>query len=220
MPARRNNVPSRRVGHRVVHMLAAELTGVRKHRWNEERFIVFQTVILQCARHVTSSGVIWRRINCRLDAWEAGDFEMLAEDTTRTCAQYLSTRRGEDTPEHRDKILHRLVLRGKIRSDVRWRGDKGEVFQLGEICPNTGKPVLEVICLNYPDACSLMASNLEAYGGKSPVFVLVDITDKAVASAARHLLGAAGPVGTDLVSLQHWLLQFGTASAGLWNIVG
>ena len=97
MPTRRYNVPRRIVGHHFVHVLAVLLTRVWQRRWNSERFIVFQTVILQCNRHVTGSGTIWRRINHRLDYWEAGDFEMMAEDTALNCAHYLFTSRGEDT---------------------------------------------------------------------------------------------------------------------------
>ena len=33
-------------------------------------------------------------------------------------------------------------------------------------------------------------------------------------------MGGAGPVGTDSVSLQHWLLCFGADSGELWMIVG
>ena len=66
---------------------------------------------------------------------------MLAEYTARTCAQYLSTSRGEDTLEHRAKIFHSLVIRGKLRSSVRWitNRDKCGVFQPGDIFPKTCK---------------------------------------------------------------------------------
>ena len=65
----------------------------------------------------------------------------------RTCAQYLSTRRGKDTLEHQEKISHSLVFQGKLQSSVRWITDreKGGVFQTGDICPKSGKPVLEVL---------------------------------------------------------------------------
>ena len=39
---------------------------------------------------------------------------MLMEDTERTCAQYLSTSRGEDSLDNRAKIYHSLVLRVKL----------------------------------------------------------------------------------------------------------
>ena len=51
------------------------------------------------------------------------------------------------------------------------------------------------------------------------MFVTADITGETVASVARQLSGAAGHGGTDSVSLQHWLLQFGTESTGLRKIV-
>ena len=52
MPVRRYNVSSRRVEHRFVQALDAELTGVWKRRWNAEKFILFQTVTLQRAHHI------------------------------------------------------------------------------------------------------------------------------------------------------------------------
>ena len=82
--------------------------------------IVFQVLILQNARHVTSSSVIRRIIYRCLDAWEAGEFEILAEDTARTYMQYLSTSRSEDTKEHWYNIFQNLVLRGNSRSAVQW----------------------------------------------------------------------------------------------------
>ena len=43
--------------------------------------------------------------------------------------------------------------------------------------------------------------------------VEIDITADTVESVARRLSGSAGPRGTDASGLQHWLLQFGGASA-------
>ena len=55
MPSRRYDVPSGRVGRRFVGMLGEELKGMWNRQWNLERLIVFQTVILQRACHVTAS---------------------------------------------------------------------------------------------------------------------------------------------------------------------
>ena len=77
------------------------MQGVRDRRWNSERFIVFQTVILQRDRHVTSSYAIRRRIVKLLDAWEEGKHEMLVGDTLRSCDDYLTDARREETAEHR-----------------------------------------------------------------------------------------------------------------------
>ena len=86
--------------------------------------------------------------------------------------------------------------------------------------PKIGKPVLEVFRSKHPRSRPPMASSFEAYRIKPPAFVSMYITDKTVASVAIRMSGAAGPRGTDLVSLQHWILQFGAVSAGLWHIFG
>ena len=100
--------------------LVEELHRVRNRQWNSGRFIVFQTVILQQARHITAYQEIRQRIEKRLDAWEAGHHGMLVEETLRTCAQYLTAACREESEEHRDKTYYILVLRGKLQTAVRW----------------------------------------------------------------------------------------------------
>ena len=48
----------------------------------------------------------------------------------------------------------------------------------------------------------------------------MDITNDMVNAVAGRLSGGAGPGRTDSVSLKHWLLRFGAASADLRLIVG
>ena len=90
MPSQRYKAPSGKVGRLYVNALVRELRGVRERGWNSEHFIVFQTVTLQRARYVTASLDIRRRIEKRLDVWEAEHFAMLVEDTLRSCSQYLT----------------------------------------------------------------------------------------------------------------------------------
>ena len=59
------------------------------------------------------------------------------------------------------------------------------MFHLGDICPKTGQPVLEVPRLKHPKACTPTARSFEAYRGKTLVFVRVDIKYKTMASVAR-----------------------------------
>ena len=47
MPSQHYNVPSDKFGRPFVVDLVEELRRVRDRRWNSERFIVFQTVILK-----------------------------------------------------------------------------------------------------------------------------------------------------------------------------
>ena len=84
----------------------------------------------------------------------------------------------------------------------------------------TGDPVMEVLCTKHPDARTPTAASLESYPGQPPELTPVDITKDTVTAVAGRLSGGAGPGGTDSMSLQHWLLRFGAASAELRLIVG
>ena len=108
------------MGRRYVNVLVGEMQGVRDRRWKSERFIVFQKVTLQRARHVTTSRDIRIQIEKLLDAWEAGIYAMLVEDTLRSSTQYLTAVRQEETAEHRAKTFHGLVIRGKLQMAMRW----------------------------------------------------------------------------------------------------
>ena len=94
------------------------------------------------------------------------------------------------------------------------------MLQPGERCEKTGDRVLEVLRSKYPEARTPTAACLESYTGFSPELTPVDITDDTVTAVAGRLSGGAGPGGTDSVSLQHWILRFGAASAELRLIVG
>ena len=85
MPSRRYDAPSGKVGQSFVGTLREDMKGVRDRRWNSERFIVFQTMILQRACHVTASQAIRRRIGKRLDAWGEGKHAMQVKDTMWSC---------------------------------------------------------------------------------------------------------------------------------------
>ena len=168
-PARRYEAPSGKVGGRFVNVLVRELRGVLDWQWNSERFIVFHMVALQRARHVTASRDIRRRIEKRLDTWEAGQFAMLVEDMLRSSTQYLTSVLREETAEHQAKTFHGLVLRGKIRTAVRWITErkKGGVLQPEDYCTKTGERMMEVICTKNPDARPPVGSKLRRIYRKS-----------------------------------------------------
>ena len=64
---------------------------------------------------------------------------------------------------------------------------------------------MEVLCTKHPNTRSQSAASLETYPDRPLELVPV----------ARKLSGGAGPAGTDLVILQHWLLRFEAASRKL-----
>ena len=62
MPTQRYDAPYGKAGKRFVGILSVELDGVRARKWNAERVIVFQSVILQRAQGVNNSTQIRKRI--------------------------------------------------------------------------------------------------------------------------------------------------------------
>ena len=78
----------------------------------------------------------------------------------------------------------------------------------------------EVLRSKHPEARTLTAAILDAYPDHPPELTLADIKYDTVTVVAGRLLGGAGPSGTDLISLQHWLLRFGAESGELRLIVG
>ena len=61
------------------------------------------------------------------------------EETLRTCSQYLTTTRREDSKEHRDKKFHRLVLQRKLQTVVWWitKQETGRLLQHVDMCTKT-----------------------------------------------------------------------------------
>ena len=87
-----------------------------------------------------------------------------------------------------------------------------------ETLPKSSQPVLGVLCSKHLESRPPTERSLEAYRGKPPEMALVDIVDATLATVARQLLGSAGIIGVDSISLKHWLLRFGVSSLGLRQI--
>ena len=86
---------------------------------------------------------------------------MLAEDTLRTCVEYLTVSRREEREEHWAQIYHSLVLHEKLRTAVRWITERetGGVLQPRDRCTKTG--VMEVIHAKQPEARKPTAASLD-----------------------------------------------------------
>ena len=74
---------------------------------------------------------------------------------------------------------------------------------------------MEVLRTKNPDAHPPTADSLDTYPDLLTELVPVDITSNTVTEVAGQLSGRAGPGGTDSVSLQNWLLNFGVMSREL-----
>ena len=91
------------------------------------------------------------------------------EDALRSCTQYLTDARQDETKEHWAKTYHSLVLLGKLRTAMRWRTEreKGGVLLPEDKCTKTGESVMEVLYTKNPDACPLSAASLDTYPKKT-----------------------------------------------------
>ena len=94
------------------------------------------------------------------------------------------------------------------------------MLQPGGGCEKMGDRVLEVLRAKHQEVWTPNAASLTSYTGCPPELTPADITDDAVTTVVGQISGGAGPRGIDSVSLQHWLLRFGAASAELRLIVG
>ena len=98
--------------------------------------------------------------------------------------------------------------------------EKVGVIQAEDTCPIIGQPVLDVLRSKHPEVQPPTAQIMEAYGGKPPAMVPLDITEVTVATVAQLLPGPEGPGGVDSIILQHCLLMFGVASLVLRPVIG
>ena len=73
------------------------------------------------------------------------------------------------------------------------------------------KTVALVLEGKHPSEKIPSCATLETYK-ETPIFIPVKITEEAVESVARKLLGSSGPVGSDSEAIQGWLLKFGEDS--------
>ncbi len=197
-------------------MLAAIVEGVVSRTCNSEMLLVFSMTILQKTPGVFRARDIRKRLERRMDAWEAGKYNMLVQDTERDMQAYLSSKQKGTTPAQRLSIYHRLVLQGKLRQAVRYLTDreKGSILMPDDIDEKTGDSVTTVLESKHPDARVPDVSFFQSYPN-TPDFVDLDITEDSVEKVAGRLSGSAGLGGSDAYACSHWLLKFGTASRKL-----
>ena len=69
--------------------------------------------------------------------------------------------------------------------------------------------LIKVLQFNHPDAMAPTSESHNIYREPSPDQVLLYINMYLVAAVTKRILGEARPGGADLVSLQHWIMNFG-----------
>eukprot|EP00978_Attheya_sp_CCMP212_P013894 scaffold35059_cov31-Attheya_sp.AAC.1 len=89
-----------------------------------------------------------------MEHWKEGKYKMLVQDTVKTSLSLLSHVRHQMDDQEIARTYNRMVLQGKLRQAVRWitQRHKGGMLYLDDIDVKTGKPVIDVLKSNHPEA--------------------------------------------------------------------
>ena len=93
-PQKQYDAPKGAVGCHFISMLMELLRGIKERKWNSERVVVFQMVILQCTSNVKKAKDIKNCLTWRMDAWKEGKFAMLVQTAERDMQQGLTKNQG------------------------------------------------------------------------------------------------------------------------------
>ena len=162
-------------------------------------------------------------IRGRLEAWKLGHYFALVKDI-----EYANLEDGWGLPHDRVFELEEagrkydsMIRRGQVRSAVRvvTNRDLGGLFLPTDTCTKTGRPVIEFLHEQHPDAVIPEVSDFDVYSAKdteeAKTTMPLYFTEEDVAKAAKNLGGCAGPTGIDGPMLRGWLLRKGIPSERL-----
>ena len=91
--------------------------GSLPEKKSEEHFCL-TTCILRRTTNVVSAKDIKAVLTSRMDAWEAGKYDMLVQATLRDLKARLSSKQGTTTPDDRARVFQQKVLLGDIKGAV------------------------------------------------------------------------------------------------------
>ncbi len=197
-----------------------------QQRWNSERLLVFQAVILRHVRGITQfhdiKPIIW---GC-LDAWDAARYVALVKEVKEVNLHSGGGGRRVEV-QRQDKATSlackykNMVLGGKVRAAVRMATNREarRPYRPHDLDSKSGRPVIEVLKDTHPDCCVPSDKDFDAYPDAAnqldtmPVYCY----EECIAKAAARLSGSAGPCGVEAKMLKHWLLRYGAHSEHLWE---
>ena len=206
------------VARRFLQLLISLIHGIVDRAHNSEKFLLFPLVVLQRQRGITKACDIKRLLSQRMDAWEAGQFSMLVQETARVMGSNLATLRGGSTAEQRFAHFDRLMKSGSIRAAVRYITEREQsgVLQPTDVAGDdpSGLLVHQVLQEKHPSPRPLAVEDLPSFP-TTPEFVTHVVSADDVAHVAARLHGAAGLCGTDSRALSFWLLGYKDLSSSL-----
>ena len=214
------DLPTSAVAHDFIDLLSSEISllarGVERSEW----VLAFLSVVLQ-RDPIVRKGTDIRRLLCRrLKGWKGEKFESLVCDA-ECCARQFTRPRKKDDKYHTVAVFTRLMLRGQVRSAVRFITDRvsgGGVLSIDSPSNVPGMSVFDVLSQKHPEPGNVEPSTFMLCDTLPPLSNL-DITAGHVEKVARQLQGAAGPGGSSALQWRDYLLRFGRHSGHLRDSV-
>ena len=208
---------------RFLTLLTAEFRGARERQWNSERPLCFPALILHRKRGVKlGAKEIKATLTSRMDAWEAGRFDALAQEVADQWQRGDGRRSSPPTTddqwaEANGRRYQGKIHDGKLRAAVRMVTDRngGKFYLPTDKDSKTGRPVLEVLREKHPETAVPAEDDFDVYVEDAPEPLPFECYEEDVARKASSLTGGAGPDGTDSQTAKHWLQRFGVYSEAL-----
>ena len=208
---------------RFLTLLTAEWRGARERQWNSERPLCFPAFILHRKRGVKlGAKEIKAALTSRMDAWEAGRFDALAQQVADQWQRGDGKRAATPTTDEQwaeanGRRYQGKIHDGKLRAAVRMVTDRngGKFYLPHEEDSKTGRPVIDVLRDKHPPTAVPPEDDFDEYVEDEPEPLPIECYEEHVARQASHLSGGAGPDSTDSQTLKHWLQRFGVYSEAL-----
>ena len=214
------DLPSSAVAHDFIDLLSSEISLLARGLERSERVLAFLSVVLQCDPMVRKGTDIRQLLCCRLKEWKEEKFESLVCDAER-CARQFTRPRKKDDKDHTVAVFTCLMLRGQVRSAVRFitvRVSGGGVLSLDSPSNVPGMSGFDVLRQKHPEPGNVEPSTFMLCDTLPPLSDL-DITAGHVEKVARQLQGAAGPGRSSALQWHDYLLRFGHHSGHLRDSV-
>ena len=151
-----------------------------------ERLFVFQVVLLQRDATVSKSADVHRLIARQLQLWEDSQFQVLLQETEHSdkslgCLQHVSRELQQAHCAHTSRVLHCLMIQGKVCAAVCWitereKGGLLEALDRTKVKTSDGSEVemtvLEALRLKHPESGLSTSEACKSFDDLPPVVEL------------------------------------------------
>jgi hypothetical protein len=200
---------------------------VIQRRWNSERPLVFQAVILRRIHGITQfhdgKPIIW---GPWLDAWDTVRYVALVKEVKEANldsgggGRRVEVQRQDNATSLACKY-NNMVLGGKVHAAVRMATNRGagRPYFRHDLDSKSKLPVINVLRDTHSDCRVPSDNDFDAYPNAANLLDTMPVYcyEECIAKAAARLSGCAGGWGVEAEMVKHWLLRHGAHSECLWE---